>query len=203
MTPSNPYAAFSAKPKRLFIASWPDPLVLEMIADFQSALQKAARFTPVSAKWIPVEMLHLTFHFLGDCDHKTEAKVRQLLQNLEGNGQFTAMIQSLGYFPHSKAPTVLWLGVQNREKRLHQLHTLLNQGLQSLEIELPEHDFTPHLTLARFSSLRGTGVFTSVLQSYQAKFVANWNVRSIDLVESCLSPEGPSYKRLLTVPLYS
>ncbi len=189
--------------KRLFIASWPDPLVLEKLEDFQSALKKAAHFTPVAAKWIPIEKIHLTYHFLGECSPTLEANIRGVLQEIPEKSPISASIRGTGCFPHSKAPTVLWTAVQNHEKKLVHLHTTLKQNLLKLGCSLPDHHFTPHLTLARFPSLRGTGAFLSVLKSYQGKLVTNWNIRTIELVESCLSQEGPTYKRLLSVPLYS
>lgn len=199
-----PEAPFPQNPRKsLFIASWPDPLVLKQLTEFQAGLMKAAQFTPCKAKWIPTEKMHLTFHFLGECDEATEQKIRAILVQLPEKSPFPTRLQGLGYFPHSKAPTTLWLGVHEQEKKMTHLHKTLGRELLSIGCTLPNHDFTPHITLARFPSLRGTGALTSVLQSYQPKQVAQWNVRTIDLVESCLSQEGPYYKRILTVPLYS
>ncbi|MDX1973201.1 MAG: RNA 2',3'-cyclic phosphodiesterase [Candidatus Sumerlaeia bacterium] len=203
MTQNYPDASPEHDTKRLFFASPLDSGTLQKVLTFQSALRTASTFTPVKANWIPAERIHLTHLFIGDFPSSRISELFQIMESHPLSNHLDARIQGLGYFPDAKTPTVLYTAVEEPTRRLNQLHNYLHASLTRMGISLPEHRFTPHLTLARFPSLKGTGACVDLLKSHQSAAVGEWKIRILQLVESCLSSEGPTYKVIHSTPLYS
>jgi 2'-5' RNA ligase len=189
--------------KRLFFASPLDSGTLQKVLTFQNALRTASTFTPVKANWIPAERLHLTHLFIGDFPSPRIPELIQIMEAHPLRNHLDARIRGLAYFPDAKTPTVLYTAIEEPTRRLNQLHNYLQASVNRMAVTLPEHRFIPHLTLARFPSLKGTGACVDLLKSHQSAAVGEWKIRLLQLVESCLSSEGPTYKVLHSTTLYS
>src|SRR4029077_3772040 len=53
-----------------------------------------------------------------------------------------------GFFPTAKAPRVFWIGIE-AGPRLATLAKLVDEATAALRVPKEEHEFSPHLTLAR------------------------------------------------------
>ena len=182
---------------RLFFGITPEPEVRLCLEKLSHDLQKAEHFTPCRANWIPADRFHLTFLFLGDVREKELPELQNICRDLAENTKLVNVsIAHLGYFPQPKNPKVLWVGLQEKERILKELHTKLCQKCQQIGINTPDHQFLPHVTLARFRNLKGTKAFQNAVKSYRGKTFGSWNINRIELIESRLSQDGPEYKTI-------
>jgi 2'-5' RNA ligase len=186
-----------ARPRRLFIAITLPADLRDALADLSSRLQKGAHFTALQASWVPSANMHLTIHFLGPVPAD---RIPDLQTALGGVGiqcrPFTLQFQGLGYFPHAHAPKVLWVGVPKPPSALNQLVEITKTAVQSAGLELQHDNFHPHITLARFRSLKGTAAFVNMAKNYATTAPGSCEVGSIALMESLLSKGAPEYRVL-------
>jgi 2'-5' RNA ligase len=86
-------------------------------------------------------------------------------------------------------------------KELGQLVSLSGQAISDAGVTLQHDNFHPHVTLARFKSLKGTAAFVSMARSYERAEVGSFEAESLMLMESCLGDKTPEYRELLKIPL--
>ncbi len=125
---------------RLFVAfSLPADLARQAIACQPSADE--------NIRLSPKENLHVTLHFLGDV---SPALVHRALQNIRMDS-FDTCLSGTGQFSLSGNRKILWLGIDSSNALLS-LHDVINQSLLDAGVGLSEHQYQPHLTLARCKS---------------------------------------------------
>lgn len=180
MTPPSPDT------RRLFFALWPDPTVLEHLADVVRPLQDSA---PDWLRWQPQSRWHVTVLFLGQCDSETTAVAQSEAARLSPK----AVPEPITLTRSGNFGAVLWVGVDTGPW-LADLSRRLGRAL------LP-HDqrrqFRGHLTLARARAKRSPNECRSALRDYRG---LAWTPRRMALVESHLGPE-PRYEDLAVFPL--
>lgn len=151
-------------------------------------------------RWTPPESLHLTLKFLGSIDAGTTHVVeRILLDVVSRHATFDVDIAGLGAFPGLSRPRVWWVGV-NDAPRLLALQDELDRALEQAGFAREQRPYSPHVTVGRTKERARIGaVAGAAIQSFDYR--AHVPVRTIDLMESRLSPRGARYERMLAVPL--
>lgn len=124
---------------RLFIA-------IDISSDIKEDIANICFGVPY-AKWIGVEQMHLTLHFLGDIE---AGRVPDLVEALDTvkQGSFSIGIKGVGHFPPRTAPRVLWVGVE-KSKNLDILHGTIGKALSKAGFEIEKRRFYPHISVAR------------------------------------------------------
>ena len=168
------------------------------IADVQAAFADAAGLRPVD----PGDA-HVTLKFLGDVpaadlDAVVEAGERAV--DRAGVGSFECSITGLGVFPSLEYISVVWAGVEEGHTELTRLHEALEAETTALGAEPTDHEFTPHVTLARMDDGRGKELVRKVVGERHPE-IGTVEVDSVRLVESTLTDEGPVYDTIETVAL--
>lgn len=160
----------------------------------------AGRGLPV--RWVRPEAVHLTLKFLGDVPVDAIPTIHQALrQATEGLAPFNVMARGLGCFPNAARPRVLWMGLDDRRRKLLQLQRRIESILAGLGISVEERPLRPHLTLAR---ARGTQVgeeLGALLNEYKHHVFGQFVVSQIHLMRSDLYAEGAVHTRLRSVAL--
>jgi 2'-5' RNA ligase len=110
----------------------------------------------------------------------------------------------LGCFPNARSPRVVWAGMRGDLLALSPLQQKIDAGTAQWA-EPEKRPFTPHLTLGRVKEARrkdldAIGKF--VAAQADARF-GQWRVQQVDLMQSLLSPKGPTYTCLHSIPLLS
>lgn len=172
--------------RRLFFAFWPTD---EFRAELVAATQKLARDS--GGRVIPPENLHVTLLFLGQV----------------ANARFDAVQQAADAFTHAPAlelsfdraevwgrANLLALTTSTTPPAAAALADKLGQSLRDELSEKSEHDFRPHITLARDLPRRRRPEPTQPLLMQVNDFV---------LVESRPGPGGSQYSVLRRWPLVS
>ena len=80
------------------------------------------------------------------------------------------------------------------------LHEAVDRELTALGFEGDDHEFTPHLTLARMDDARGKDLVQRVVRETDPDLGA-FRVEEIRLTESTLTDDGPVYETVASVEL--
>jgi len=183
---------------RLFVSvDLPDDL-----ADSVAAVQD--RFADADGlRYTDPGQAHVTLQFLGDVP---EARVDDLGDALESAvadadiEPFDASFEGLGVFPSLDYISVVWLGVGDGSAELAALHDAVEAEFVSRGFEPDDHEFTPHVTLARMEHGGGKQLVQNVVSDAHPK-VGTARVDSVRLTESTLTDDGPVYETVRAVLL--
>jgi 2'-5' RNA ligase len=145
-------------------------------------------------RWVTVDAMHITIKFLGEVPADREDAITKSLEAAAAPvSPFDLRLDGFGAFPNSRRAKVIWVGCHASEQ-LKQLYTGVEGGLSELGFARENRTFHPHVTLGRVrrdsSPSKLTGL-SNVLESLDAD--AEFRVRSIELMQSELSPAGAKY----------
>jgi RNA 2',3'-cyclic 3'-phosphodiesterase len=179
---------------RLFFA-------IELPADVREALGGFRLAESDAYRWVDPTLLHVTLAFLGQ---QPEAR----LEALEQVGSTAASasqpgvlrVGRAGSFGPRREPRVLWVGLDGDVPALLELQARLAKELQGAGFDLEDRPFSPHITLARRrESARSAGppAWPPANDAADGAFTMD----HLTLVESRLSPRGPTYIPRLEFPL--
>ncbi len=172
---------------RLFLAVPPSPTAIVLLQDFQEQFKKHGGVRPSECKWTPVESLHLTLHFLGASD---ESKLKLLVERLKVHNwgeKHTMLLDDLVAFPQFNKARVAGVGKTTERTPLHDIHKNVVGILDATGFELEQRDFTPHITLVRFTYSQNCNFLKLHVPSIE------YPVNEICLYESILTQHGSKY----------
>ncbi len=134
-----------AKPQRLFVAvDVPESVrkvVWEALAPWRLAFPEA--------RWLSLENWHVTLAFLGATSPHLVPWVGERLGAVAvGAAPFGTSVSGLGSFPTRAHARVLWVGLQDPDRRLEELARDVGSALED-EFSADLRPFRAHLTVAR------------------------------------------------------
>ena len=138
---------------------------------------------------------HVTVKFLGDVTRGRLPRVKNALRRaVDGAGvePFEATYEGLGVFPSLGYIQVVWLGVSEGGEEMTRLHEAVEGEVTKLGFDPEDHDFTPHVTLARMEHAGGKELVQEKVEELEPT-VGTAEVEEIRLTESELTDEGPEY----------
>ncbi len=187
---------------RTFIAVDFPTEIITKIARITAYLQTQ---TPGKAlKWVEPEIMHLTLKFLGDIhETKIHELVRCIQEALQGQSTFNITIEGLGMYPNAGQPRVVWLGIKDKGN-LKQIHHQLVKALKDFDPDPEKRAFSPHLTIARLRQNVGRDIVRQVgetLSQFKIDSLGLFEVQTVQLFKSELTPQGPIYTCLFSMPL--
>ena len=184
---------------RLFVSvDLPDGL-----ADAVAAVQD--RFADADGlRYTDPGQAHVTLQFLGDVPESRADDLGDALESAvrtAGVAPFDASFEGLGVFPSLEYISVVWLGVGDGSEELAALHDAVERQFVAEEgFEPEDHDFTPHVTLARMEHAGGKQLVQNVVEREHPE-VGTARVEAVRLTESTLTDDGPVYETVRTVRL--
>lgn len=174
------------KLKRIFIALVPPSSIQSAIYTDYSRQLNAEWF-----KIVPEKNLHLTLFFLGYVGEEKLREIRHQLRELEARPSIHAGVGAPGMF-HNR---VVWVGIREGADAIRQLVQEM-AGMLGLEAG----SFHPHLTIARFRKNAPPAALEQARKLVGTPVAEIWPVKSVELMESRLTQEGPVYKVLAQFP---
>ena len=190
---------------RIFVALDIDEAIRERISRFMEGLRG---FAP-DARWVRPESLHVTLKFVGEKPPEFVEKITQALSSVHAEAT-DITFRGYGFFPGPKAARVLRIGIESG-LQLATLAKAVDESLFALGILKEEHNFSPHLTLARAGgrSARGQkGHAPNVFQHLQEKVAAltipdfgMMRPREFFLYQSQPQRGGSRYAKIASFPL--
>jgi len=186
--------------KRVFIAlNFPDEQ-MKRIAVTQNAIRKNLPQTCI--RWVQPQNIHLTLFFFGQVGRD---QIDQIIKAMKFSSQLISPISlevvGLGAFPRLNKPNVIWLGVRSDPQIFTLFDTLRNQLIKS-RFSIESRPLSLHLTLARVSR-NATNIqreqIAKTLSKISITSLGNSLIKSLQLYESDLQPNGPIYTKLATI----
>jgi 2'-5' RNA ligase len=157
---------------RLFLALWPDDATRTALLQLQA---------PMRGRLIPYANLHLTLIFLGQQPISVVPSIKEILERMKSR-PIPLTLDRVGYFSRNR---IAWVGAHNAPLTLVSLYRELAEGLEVRGIAFNrQHDFKPHLTLARDVLLPPDVTFNPI----------PWHANQVALVQSTQLTEGSSYE---------
>lgn len=145
-----------------------------------------------SIRWEAQEKFHITLFFIGEV---SEAQLKDIIiglkeiesQSVNGKLNFTA--KGINAFPKLKYPRVLFLDLENEDKKVFELSDKLNSNLRKLGI-ISDKTFHPHITLGRVR--RDHKIDLSELEN-SVKTDLKFSAKNFYLMKSDLRRGGSEY----------
>lgn len=161
--------------------------------------------TPNKAlKWVSTDNLHLTLKFLGEISPDNLSQVKNIITtSLCNQTAFDIGIEGLGMYPNACKPRVIWLGITNSGP-LVAIHNKLDTALKAVDIQPERRDYSPHLTIARVRRKADSDIVRAIgetMSQFKVDSLGTIRIDKVCLYQSKLTPEGPIYTPLLSVPL--
>ena len=188
--------------KRLFVAIFPPA---HIVTSLHAAVAGLAKGIPARAiRWTRPEQVHLTLNFLGAI---AVARIPEIGSALEaachGHRQHNVRVAGLGCFPNRSRPQIIWAGLAGDLRPLESLKKAIDAHLPASGCEGGDRPFHPHLTIGRTRELNAAGrrQVAEALAAEQDRDFGEWQVGSIDLMQSVLSPQGAAYGTLQSILL--
>src|SRR5690606_37799014 len=126
---------------RSFIAVDLSPEVCRKLSEVSAQLKQQIPGNVL--RWTPVNNVHLTLKFLGDVSTSNLDVLQEVIQREAARRlAFTMNSGSLGAFPSTQRPRVIWIGVQAPDE-LFALQRGLEDELARLGYAREERDFSP------------------------------------------------------------
>jgi RNA 2',3'-cyclic 3'-phosphodiesterase len=175
--------------KRLFLAIDIHPVTT--LTDAYENIRHTLRMEKIN--WVRMDQMHLTLAFLGDTEATSiPGLVDWLAAALNTRHSFRVTLSGLGVFRNIHDPRVLWIGCE-AEKEFQHIKMETDNILRSLDFEVEDRPFSPHLTLGRIKSMRHLNHLGQLIGVYRDTVFQSENIENIVLYESRLTPGGPEY----------
>ena len=203
-------ALYSAPPdlplvmRAFFAVDLPDSLA-PAVAEAQAPFADAPGVTAVDPG-----QAHVTLKFLGEIGGRAD-EAEPSVDDVIAAGEravdradvapFEVDVAGLGVFPDREYVSVVWAGVERGGNALAALHEALEAETTALGVGSADHEFTPHVTLARVESAAGADAVRDALDD-ESPEIGAFSVDEIRLVESTLTPSGPEYEVVERFPLW-
>lgn len=156
-------------------------------------------------KWVSPDSIHLTLKFLGNVAMQRIPELETAVKQASSMSEpFRLKLSGLGAFPSQKRPEVIWCGLQGDTEPLSQLQHRIEEKLIPLGFPAETRLFSPHLTLARVRRDTGTRARNRLMNRIQeVKSPAGpaFDIDTVSLMQSRLTPAGAVYTTLAAVPL--
>ena len=168
---------------------------------------RASEILPISLpalRRVRAENLHITLAFLGQTpDERLDDVTAAAREAAAPVPAFTLAFDRAGRFPERGRPRVAWLGIADGAPSVLTLGEGVYAALRRRGLHFDDRPLAPHLTLARVAEDASAAEAKTVGAALEELAIPSlrFDVRDIAVVQSVLSPKGPRYTALATVPL--
>ena len=152
-------------------------------------------------KPVEQENIHLTLKFLGNVSAPKLGEIKSALAQVTFP-PFSIEIKGAGAFPNLKRINVIWVGIGEGWSQIELIFEQTEKVLHQLGFSRETRPFSPHITVARVKSGRKRDEIAAFLGHLTDESFGTFNVESVRLKQSVLSPSGPKYSTLFEVPAH-
>lgn len=176
---------------RIFIAINLSEKAKSEVLDAQERMKKFE----LPVKWVLPENIHVTLAFLGYLEDEQLEEVKKAVEEATlGISSFRLSTENLDFFPNIKQTRVVVVHLKGNTV-MFKINKNLRESLKKLPyIQLEERAFKPHLSLGRVKKEGWERKSGAPAKLKEIKVCANWEVKSVDVMESKLRPEEARYR---------
>lgn len=189
----NTFRSFFALPLSFQCRQEIDKTVLDLKIDLPSGI-----------RWVKTENLHITLKFLGKFRTEDIEPIKNVLDSvLSATSQFTLSLQSLGVFPNSRYPKVVWIGIAPSDE-LFQIFRQLENAVFAFGYPKEERGFSPHLTIGRVKNDLHNPDPSRIFNIIKSKNIGAISESPVDKVvffQSELAERSPVYTEVFSIGL--
>ena len=179
---------------RTFIAVEIPKDIQEAIGDYIDSIRESFK----DVKWVSPENLHLTIKFLGEVKESDLKNLSGCVEKAASDfSPFSIDLSNIGFFPSSKNLKVIWIGTDGGADNLLDLFQELENFLENLGFDREARAFSPHLTIGRVKKKKKHKYHVNINPEELPEFKSvKFYVKSIAIIKSILTPQGPIYEKL-------
>jgi len=175
-------------------------IAVELPAEVTSLLdnvQQGLKALGLKARWVRPSNIHLTLKFLGDIDPAAIEDIGQAMAEATGDcAPFTLTVGGIGFFPNSRRPRVVWIGLGGATADLLNLQRNLAERLAAVGFAKEKRSFKAHLTLGRIRQAVNPNILGQAIEDYSDLGNLKFSPDRIILFKSDLKPSGAVYSHL-------
>ncbi len=181
---------------RVFIAIGLPLAIRNKLAEIQDQL---SLILPKIA-WVAAPNLHLSLKFLGEITNAQLCNTQQIIQQrVKSSLAFEIKLETLGYFPNSQQPRIIWIGTHQPPVELSQLVNQIETDLYTLGLAKEKRTFQAHISLGRIKNHLGDRIWRENLKNINNTLSdahLKFKVTGITLFQSQLGRQGATYSIL-------
>lgn len=196
--------------KRVFIAINLPEEIKKKIINYQEKIEKSFAlidseyYAQKFFRWTKKENLHITLVFLGYIKDEQLPEIIELTKKTAEKYQpFSVSLEKIIYGPVNKnIPRMIWIIGKKSEqlsKIKNELENTFSQKISQFKKE--NKGFVPHITLARIKQWAFRKISPEERPEIAEDFSFDFEVNSMEIMESKLKPKGPDYFILESIPL--
>jgi len=145
-------------------------------------------------RWIPRGNLHFTLKFIGFVKGEKIKKIEEALLKISREfKKFTLRVRRFRTF--NREPFIVFLEIE-KSKELEQLAGRIEEETRRLGFPEENRSFNPHITLARVKANEWRKLLMSDINTVEEKLDLQFEVDSIEVMESDLKFDGAEYATL-------
>jgi len=183
---------------RTFIAIEMPPEVREYLDRCQDRLRRAGG----KVRWVRTDLIHLTLVFLGEVAvEQLDALGAAVEGAVAGVSPLALRAAGAGQFPPRGRPRVIWIGFDEPTGALLALQKAVADATVPFAEKVETRPYRPHLTLGRVRTGGDLHRLSAAVADMADRQGPQFDADEIVVMQSTLSPQGPTYSPLSRVRL--
>jgi 2'-5' RNA ligase len=153
------------------------------------------KWPELPAKWTSMQNLHITLEFLGYVDTKDiEDVIKTTRETAKKHSPFNIKLERISFGPSGKMPPRMVWAEGEKSKELGVLKDNLQQSLSDSQLRTENsRAFSPHITLGRIKAWGFKLIEPEERPEVNENISIDFEVESIEVMESRLKRGGPEY----------
>jgi len=155
-------------------------------------------------RWLKKDNLHLTLLFIGSVQDEEIPKISQIVKNIaQTQKPFSLRFEKVCYGPpKTMPPRLIWLELEKKPELLELAETLKKEiGESGILRKIEKREFSPHITLGRIRTWEWRKIEPEERPEIEKELDLDFEVKSIEIMESKLKRTGAEYSVLESVKL--
>lgn len=154
-------------------------------------------------KWVIERNLHLTLEFFGDVPTDTLEPLGSALQSeLAGIESFALPVGGVKAVTRRRAIQMMWIALSDPDDAFTELVEAIRRAAKAVGCQTDTRVPRPHITLCRMRHRSGIDPsLEAVLLDASRRLPNSMSVPHATLFTSRLQPQGPTYQRVIQIPL--
>ncbi len=174
---------------RCFFAIELSDEIKNYLYELMNKLKRELKKHNLKIRFTPKKNLHITLMFLGEIKEDEVEEVGRMVRKIQFK-PFNFNLSSLENFPNEDIVRVLWTGIKP-DREVLELQKKIDESLLGV-IEVKDHEFKAHVTLARVGPSRQSGKIAQVIKQLKIESIGQ-EVNSFGLYKSELHKDGSKY----------